>query len=107
MYLSTFNLNFPSSGKLPCYEESDYSYVLNILSNFLLVVNAAVVAIIYGFMDVVYRTEFVAGVKLHFHYMLCLGCWQKTNSERTEQNVFRMNLRRQITIEVSGEANLY
>ena len=58
-------------------------------------------------MDVVYRTEFVAGVKLHFHYMLCLGCWQKTNSERTEQNVFRMNLRRQITIEVSGEANLY
>ena len=46
MYLSTFNSNFPSSGKLPCYEESDYSYVLNILSNFLLVVNAAVVAII-------------------------------------------------------------
>ena len=94
MYLSTFNLNFPSSGKLPCYEESDYSYILNIMSNFLLAINASVVAITYGVMDVIYRAEFVAAIKKHFRYILCLSRFCQRTERRVEPNVSRGNLRR-------------
>ena len=77
------------------------------MSNFLLVVNASVVTITYGVMDVIYRTEFVAAVKIHFHYMLCLRCCQKTESERAEQNVCWRNLRRHtITTMAPGAPNI-
>ena len=41
------------------------------MSNFLLAINASVVAITYGVMDVIYRAEFVAAIKKHFRYILC------------------------------------
>ena len=62
------------------------------MSNFLLVVNASVVTITYGVMDVIYRNEFVAAIKIHFHYILCLRYCQKT--ERAEPNLPYPNLRR-------------
>ena len=42
------------------------------MSNFLLLVNASVVTITYGVMDAVYRNEFVAVIKNHFHYIFFL-----------------------------------
>ena len=85
-------MHFPFSGKLPCYEESDYSYMLNIMSNFLLVVNASVVTITYGVMDAVYRNEFVAVIKNHFHYIFFLRYCQ--NNEVPDPNICRLELRR-------------
>ena len=85
-------MHFPFSGKLPCYEESDYSYMLNIMSNFLLVVNASVVTITYGVMDAVYRNEFVAVIKNHFRYIFFLRYCQ--NNEVPDPNICRLELRR-------------
>ena len=68
---------FHSSGQLPCYKESDYSHMLNIISNFLLVCNASVVTIVYGVMDAVYRTEFMSEIRMHLNFLLCLKCWRK------------------------------
>ena len=62
------------------------------MSNFLLVVNASVVTITYGVMDVIYRNEFVAAIKIHFNYIYCLKYCQKP--ERAEPNLPYPKLRR-------------
>ena len=66
--------------------------MLNIMSNFLLVVNASVVTITYGVMDAVYRNEFVAVIKNHFRYIFFLRYCQ--NNEVPDPNICRLELRR-------------
>ena len=61
------------SGILPCYKETDYSHMMSIISNFLLVCNASIGTIIYGALDVIFRNEFLSQIKKHFNFILCFG----------------------------------
>ena len=57
------------SGRLPCYKESDYSLILNIISNFLLMANASFGTLVYGMIDQAFRQEFFEQIKSPINFV--------------------------------------